>query len=417
MRVKNGFKRLSERALKQIYLPWKGIGMKPAFRAPGIKAGSKGGDADEAHGQRKSIRVLYIVSIMPPYPGGAAVDYGVITTCMGRAFTGEVSRIRVLTERGCSRDVPEKVEIDDRLLNYDSVEGGDKKRIRQALNYLMILGNIIFSGSDVIHIHARYVYSRYMGRVVWAALLASRAKVLIDIRDRFYNNFGWGHKYLVCSEDLLGYYSWIEDLCYLPVPINPAPVKARPPEEKMAYFGSISRNKGVMELIEGYRTYHEESARKMELHFYGPNAIGREFEEAVMSAPGVRYMGVVPNDRVIEKINEYKATVLPSESEGMPRICLETIYCRRIAICHRNVHHTIPEIPEEFVLNGTGPDEFKRVFLNVERSDGEIQYGYDFAAHMPENVCRGLVSIYRECLDKKERGCYSGAGLRRPQGG
>jgi hypothetical protein len=55
--------------------------------------------------------------------------------------------------------------------------------------------------------------------------------------------------------------------------------------------------------------------------------------------------------------------------------------------------------------------------MNVERSDGEIRYGYDFSAHMPENVCMGLVSIYRECLDKKERGCYSGAGLRRSQGG
>ncbi len=345
------------------------------------------------------LRILYVVSIMPPYPGGAAVDYAVFVKGVGSdRFSERVESVTVLTEKGCSKNYASpKIRIKDILLNYDTAPSTSKSFFSQMANYTTILWHILFGGYDIVHIHARYVYARYSGRIVWLALVLSRACAVVDLRDRFYNGLGFGVYFIVCSDALKKYYSRINGARCIPVPIDfPDEKVLKKGGENIAYFGTIAANKGVYELIDGFVHYRRNNAAFAELHLYGANALGDKFLRAIDRKEGVRYMGVIDSGEVIKKIAEYGAVVLPSVSEGMPRVCLETIHCERVIVCHRNIKAIIPCIPEDFVLNDLTPGEFARVFEKVEGVKEPVKYGYDFTAHNPESVCSILVKHYEE---------------------
>lgn len=327
---------------------------------------------------------------MPPYQGGAAVDYGIILERLGANFSGDLD-LRVLTERGCAKGL-DGVVCDDSLLNYDSAP--TKKRARQALNYLKIIREVLFSGADVVHIHARYVYGRYIGRLIWLALLFSPSKVVVDIRDRFYGNFGFGHNFIFCSDELREFYGWIANGITIPVPLALKSVNAGTEGRGLAYFGTIARNKGVFELIKAYAEYRKASRNPPGLDFYGFNAIGAEFIEALSQTEGAEYRGEVDQGEVIGRMSEYRAVVLPSASEGMPRVCLEAIYARRMILCHESVRRSIACIPEAFTFSDAAKD-LPRLFAMAELAWGEVSYEYDFTRHDPRAICGELVDLYR----------------------
>lgn len=345
------------------------------------------------------LKILYVVSIMPPHQGGAATDYASFVRGLAdERFNRSVESVSVLTERGCAKGYGPRVEVKDRLLKYDTAD--EKRFLAQAVNYLIILGHILFGGHDIVHIHARYVYARRIGRIVWLALLLSRTKAVVDLRDRFYRGFGFGANFIVCSGALKEYYSWIKGAKCIPVPLAlPAPVAWSEGENNIAYFGAISANKGVMELIEGFEQYRSSHGGFAELHLYGANAMGEDFISAIKDKKWVRYMGSVASGEVFEKIMEYRAVVLPSASEGMPRICLEAIYCEKPVVCHRNIRSIIPCIPGGFVLDNLTPEEFTRVFKNLEGREGPVRYGYDFSVHRPQSVCAALLKHYEDLRD------------------
>ncbi len=362
---------------------------------------------DSRNKERKKMNILFIVSILPPYPGGAAVDYR--SFLQGLSKRDDLCKVSVLTEKGCSKGI-DKVVFMDTLFNYDSAGAGAKSRIRQAANYLLILWRIISAKEDIIHIHARYVYSKYAGRVIWLALLLSRAKAVVDIRDRFYDNFGFGHHFIVCSEELLRYYSWVRNATCLPVPVDVKASARKAPGRHIAYFGSVARNKGILELVDGFKEYIKASKDPLELHIYGQDMIGEQFIKSMEGVDRIRFFGPIPAEEVPERISECRGVVLPSESEGMPRVCLETMMLGRVLACHRNVGAIFPCIPEEFVLEDLTPSEFKRVLTNMEVSGGHATYDYDFSAHAPENVSERLLELYTKVLGytyKREGACSS----------
>jgi len=147
---------------------------------------------------------------LPPHTGGASQQGSYILSSFSEKFKSEFNQISVLTERGCIIKPDNILKIRSILFNYDSVSNREKKFIKQAINYLIIIFYILFTRKDVIHIHARYVYAKYIGKVIWLSLLISPSKVIIDIQDRFYNSYKSAHNFAVCSEELMEYYSWLE---------------------------------------------------------------------------------------------------------------------------------------------------------------------------------------------------------------
>ncbi len=349
------------------------------------------------------LRVLYIVSILPPYPGGAAACYGNILRGLAERQGRDIRSITVLTERGCGKDFGVPVRVRDRLYRHDSAGASEKSFIKQAINYLIIMGHILFSRNDIVQIHARYVYARYVGRLVWLALLLSRARTVIDIRDRFYRNFGFGHHFLVCSKDLVGFYGWIRKKEYIPVPMDfPELKKGIVVKHRVGYFGAIAENKGIRELIEGYKEYRDASGGPLELHIWGQNMMGADFEAAIAPVPGIRYRGSAAPEEVLPLMLECKAIVLPSRSEGMPRVCLEAMYCGRVVVCHRAVETLAASLPERFVLKDLSPGEIKRVLSEIESFSGKASFEYDLEEHSRGRVASGLIDFYRRVLDKAD---------------
>lgn len=347
----------------------------------------------------KPIDVLFIYAILSPHVGGAAVCGSTMLSTLNKEYRGMFKRIRVLTERGCNIKSDHKLKVKSILLNYDSVSNHQKSFIKQAINYLIIICYILFAKKNIIHIHARYVYAKYIGKIIWLALFISPAKVIIDIRDKFYNNFRVGHNFIICSEDLLDFYSWVQNKHYIPIPIKFPPLNENIKQNhQIAYIGTITENKGVLELLEGYKQYVKESTNPLELHFWGLDTLKDGFEKEIKGIKSAKYCGYISNDEIFEKISEYKAIILPSKSEGMPRICLETMYCNRIIVCHKSLKSIIAYIPEQFVLNDISQEEIKNVLFQLELHDGQISYKYDFSIHYPENSCNKLINVYQQII-------------------
>jgi len=355
------------------------------------------------------LRVLCIVSILPPYPGGAAVCFGNILQELAHGHEDDLESVVVLTEKGCLRDYGGAVRVHDRLFRYDSTGLNNRSFFKQLLNYLIILFYILFARKEMVHIHARYVYARYIGRVVWLALLVTRTKVVVDTRDRFYTNFGFGHNFLVCSRELEEFYGWIGKKEFLPIPMSfPELRKDIEMGHRVAYIGAIVENKGVIELLDGYAQYLKESKDPLELHIWGQNTLGGRFEEKARMC-GAVYHGAAAPGEVFDRILESKAVILPSSSEGMPRVLLETICCKRAFICHSSVKSLASLLPEGFVLKEITPREIKRAFFEVEAHKGEVCCQYDLLSHSRALVASGLIGFYKRVLSKewKQKERYS----------
>ena len=346
----------------------------------------------------KPLKLLFICSILPPHTGGAALQGSYILSTFSRKFRSEFNQISVLTERGCTIKSNNTLRIHSILFNYDSVESQDKIFIKQLINYLIIIFYILFTRKDIIHIHARYVYAKYIGNIIWLSLLLSPSKVIIDIQDRFYNNFRFGHNFVVCSEELLEYYSWLKRKFFIPMPAKFPKIEDKRFKHKVAYFGEITSNKGVIELINGYKKYLKDTDNPLELHFYGSNTLGKIFKEMIKNIAKIKYLGVIPHNRIFDKILEYKAVILPSKFEGLPRICLETMYCNRIIVCHKSIKQITPYLSDQFILGDFTPKTIKSVLFKIESYDKQITYDYNFTIHSPEKTCGKLINLYRRII-------------------
>ena len=62
---------------------------------------------------------------------------------------------------------------------------------------------------------------------------------------------------------------------------NTAAITAATQTIDIAFFGAINRNKGVLELLQGFIEYNKKTKKTVNLHLWGKNFIGKEFEKYV----------------------------------------------------------------------------------------------------------------------------------------
>ena len=72
----------------------------------------------------------------------------------------------------------------------------------------------------------------------------------------------------------------------------------------MAYFGEIASNKGIIELVNGYKKYISDAKDPLELHFFGKNTIGGQFIEIIKFSDKIKYLGIIPHNEIFNKILE-----------------------------------------------------------------------------------------------------------------
>ena len=89
--------------------------------------------------------------------------------------------------------------------------------------------------------------------------------------------------------------------------------------KNIAFIGRVTEEKGIFELIEASKKLPEIS-----FHIIGPD------ENDILSqynAENIIYEGAMSHEKVLERLKEMDALVLPSYSEGFPLVVLEAMAC------------------------------------------------------------------------------------------
>jgi glycosyltransferase involved in cell wall biosynthesis len=121
-----------------------------------------------------------------------------------------------------------------------------------------------------------------------------------------------------------------------------APPAPPPGSKRFAFVGTVSEEKGALELAAAMRICAIEGVT---LDVFGACA-NAAVRAALERAPGVRIRGELPNHRVGDALAVADALVLPThhEAEGHPGAILEAFAAARAVIATR--HRAIPEIVE-----------------------------------------------------------------------
>jgi glycosyltransferase involved in cell wall biosynthesis len=316
------------------------------------------------------VNVWLIYGLFAPYSGGAASDADLILRALNERE--EIDRVYLVTEYHASRlqKTQGKVTVLSILPRRDSLPGWGliysavSFAVTQLILIMLMIWIGLFRRRDILHFHSRLVYA-------WTAFLVRvfRIRALVDVRDNYFKHASMSAfpAVLFVSQrigECLARIVAPERPIYFPVPIDEQQIFAyarngsapKPRSPYLLYVGILHESKGVPELIDAYQSYraaHGEGA--LELLLIGRNHLRHPIDLAAI--PGVRPCGELSAEATYRFIAGAERVILPSKSEGMPRICLEAIVLRVPVICppgiaEFDVHcpqNVLPEVTAEAI--------------------------------------------------------------------
>lgn len=102
------------------------------------------------------------------------------------------------------------------------------------------------------------------------------------------------------------------------------PLSGRPP--LVGFVGRLSQGKGIMALLEAAALLRDSGIR---FQIVGDGPLRAEIERALRDPDlaHVELLGWCDDAAVVERFNQYRLLVLPSDSEGLPNVVLEALAC------------------------------------------------------------------------------------------
>ncbi|MGC9350200.1 MAG: glycosyltransferase family 4 protein [Anaerolineae bacterium] len=358
------------------------------------------------------MNILVITPLYPPAVGGAATYFGDVMPRL--AALDEIDRLTVLTER-LPRQPSETVVGDLRLLRWlpRRVSGTRRRWIGHAATYLLtqlwmatqLPALVKREDADLIHFH-----TRYRGRLFFDALKRVEVPVIADLRDKMTDPAPLAKvadRLLCCGEGVQrfavdeGFPA--ERTALIPIPFTSpdVPLQARSMPVRRRYgigevpfllfLGDITYNKGAYDLLDAYRSWRTRHPQ-VDLIYAGANREGGRFREHIDRTPGVRYLGRVPHQDAFGLIRAAEIVVLPSRSEGLPRVILEALALGTKVICPPGIPEFERHLPE-FVLPDVTPNSIVMTLDKVWNSQGVPSY--PLSDHSVSHVVELLASAYR----------------------
>jgi glycosyltransferase involved in cell wall biosynthesis len=163
----------------------------------------------------------------------------------------------------------------------------------------------------------------------------------------------------------------------------------------LLFVGDITYNKGIYDLMEAYAEWSKGHPGVL-LVIAGTNREGERFLNRVHQNRGIVYLGRVPHRDVLALIRDADVVVLPSRSEGLPRVILEAVSLGTRVMCP-------PGIPEfdrhlaPFVLSQVSARSIADALDVILRS--KLTPDYPLAMHDVDQVAERLVDVYREVVN------------------
>jgi glycosyltransferase involved in cell wall biosynthesis len=366
------------------------------------------------------MKVLIVTALYPPAVGGAATYFGDIVPELIQR--DGIEELILLTEHmpGQPR---EWIEGRLRLLRYlpTRISLPQRRWLTHALTYVLtqlwfaarLPGLVRRHRVDLIHFH-----TRYRGRLFYAALRRSRVPVLADLRDKMTapaRLAAVAGRLLCCGEGVQrfaiekGFPS--EQMALIPTVFTPPEI---PSSELVSdarqryglgegpyllFVGDITYNKGVYDLLEAYRRWQSGHPR-VRLVFAGINREGERFLRQVRQVGEAIYLGHVPHRDALILMRGAEVVLLPSRTEGLPRVILEAVALGTRVICPPGIPEFERYLPQ-FALPSVDADSIVKT-LSVVWYDNTLP-SYPLSQHSVNRVVEDLANVYSEVMREEVR--------------
>jgi glycosyltransferase involved in cell wall biosynthesis len=292
---------------------------------------------------------MIITPIFPPVAGGAATYYGLLTS--GLLANGSVEHVTVITEyfRGRKRDeaAVQNIEIVS-LFPYRA--GGKKSKFQQYflygvqnLLYIFIPLLVRKHKPDVVIVHSSF--HNFFNLVIAPVVrrIAKKVAVISDVRDhqlpvKQLKQLEVYHAIIACSLNVRDHIQqdgmFTGHIRHIPVIQEPMTVPRAGAsrsldkyeltnESYFLYAGLIKEGKGIELLMHTYEKLRSRGC-KLELIITGENKDSRLLKR-LLSITGVRWLGPVEREELLDLMSCSSMALNLSGSEGMPRTSLEAL--------------------------------------------------------------------------------------------
>lgn len=366
---------------------------------------------DETVG-RAALRLLMATPLYPPRPGGAASYFATLVQRL--AARPDIELIVVLT--GASRGLPWRERHGKTVILrlFPSVLGTASRPLGAAVA-AVIHGLLLLAAwrwrVDLVHVHT--MLSR---RGLDALSRLGAPPLVADMRDLAARDEGVSvAPYARCaavicaSENIAAFLRAravpADRLHQIPIPLEtPRPhtatelaalrrmlgIPATAPY--VCFAGAVSSAKGVIELLDAFSLF---AAAQPEFHLVlaGPSRPREAARERVARSEDERVhsVGPLPHAQILGVLQDAALVVLPSRSEGLPRVCLEALALGRKVVCPPGVLELERACPE-FVLSDLTAATIAARMIAAVRSDAVPKY--DLTPHDPDLVVERVRRVY-----------------------
>lgn len=355
------------------------------------------------------LQLLVLTPLFPPAVGGASELFRILTEVW--QLEASVEQVIVLTEREGKRNplrqIRGKTVVHRRL--------PATRRVRRKLDHFLVASRLWkyalltamvawYLGRQksrpVLLIHGQYARKTFLKAL---KLLGARVVVLLSDHFRPPEDLADCDAVICITESVheraKAKLSGTCEIHYVPLPLEPP--QAHPRTSSAAatnapyflFLGGISKLKGVDVLLEAFRAFRQDHPEHR-LFLAGPVCDPLLLRS---DCPGVTFLGEVDHQAALGLIEQAEALVLPSRSEGLPRVCLEAIALGTKVICPPGVPELQRACPDWIVQAVTVQDVLEKLGQAVK---SPFRTSYDIQNHDSRLVGRRILEICAEVRGK-----------------
>lgn len=360
--------------------------------------------------KKDKLTVFLCTPLFPPSVGGAATYTSILVEkllekmdfCRFIILTTKVRGVKTLS-------VNDRTIILRFLLTPYYGSSYSKKVLITLINNIIALiigfGVLILFKISVCHVMANS-YFHFIARLMYLL----KVIVIIDMRSQYSAKLNIpGYIYISCSENITEIAKESlpngKPLVYIPVQINREDLdslnidKIKDLGDRyspfLLYVGEIRESKGVGLLIESFKIFNKKNNNKYKLLLIGPNHCkdNCKDEENIY----------ILNGKTVQEVYHYMAAaellILPSKSEGMPRVCLEALYLKKKVLCPSCVPEFRRYIPRFIVESDCSVWLAEKIEAVLSCPDYP---NYPLAQHIDEKVYDVFKSLYCIKMNKTD---------------
>jgi glycosyltransferase involved in cell wall biosynthesis len=386
---------------------------RPKTATPDHKAPDSSKSEPPARFAPVKFRLVVVTSLFPPAVGGASEDFRLLAQAWQEAEA--VESVIILTERregSPTRQARGKAVVRRLLPATRRVKRhpGPFYIASRLWMYALLTAAAAWylrrQKSRLVLVHARYGRKTFLRAL---KLLGARVVVLLSDHFRAPENLA-GCDAVICVTDSVyeRARSKLSGACqvhYVPLPLELPQARGRavpPADANTPYFlflGELSRWKGVDVLLEAFAAFrrdHPEYRLLLAGPVCDPTLPGTD-------CPGATFLGEVDHETALGLIERAEALVLPSRSEGLPRVCLEAIALGTKVICPPGVPELQRACPEWVLPGVTTQDVLEKL---RQAAGSPFRPSFDFGIHEPQLVGKRILEV---CAAVLRDGAHAGA--------